>query len=254
MFKKICLFVTLIAVLFALTGCFNSKKDSFEDLTDDELFPVSSIMLSEEEAMKINDKVPLYLYFADNGSKMLKKEIRYIPIEEAKKSVENLASCIITELIKGPSKETGLSKIMPEGTVLNKVEIDKRVITIDLSKQFVDNHPGGKDMEELTIYSICNSLTELKEIDKVKFTIDGKTVKEFKGNFKFNAEFPRNEALISKKSNLKGTTDESAANEQSVIEGNKDEEGSTTGELVDNEDVALIEELDDSEETVELLE
>ena len=252
MFKRICLFVTLFAVLFALTGCFSSKKDAFEELPDDELFPVSSIMLSEEDALKINDKVPLYLYFTDEGSKMLKREIRYIPMEEAKKSVENLASCIIAELIKGPTKETGLSGTIPEGTVLNKVEIDKRVIILDLSKQFVDNHPGGKDLEELTIYSICNSLTELKEIEKVKFTIDGKEVKEFKGNFKFNAEFPRNEALISKKSNLKGTEDEPASGEQSVV-GDSDSSGITTGELVENDDLAVLDPLDDSDE-IEILE
>jgi spore germination protein GerM len=50
----------------------------------------------------------------------------------------------------------------------------------------------------MTIYSIVNSLTELDGIEKVKFLIDGKTEKEYMGNFKFDALFPRSTQLISK--------------------------------------------------------
>ena len=46
-----------------------------------------------------------------------------------------------------------------------------------------------RQKEKMTIYSIVNSLTELKEIDKVQFLIEGEKVKEFKGNFRFNNAF-----------------------------------------------------------------
>ena len=48
------------------------------------------------------------------------------------------------------------------------------VATVNLTKDFVDKHPGGKDAERLTLYSIVNSLTEVKDIQKVKFLINGK--------------------------------------------------------------------------------
>jgi hypothetical protein len=78
------------------------------------------------------------------------------------------------------------------------VKIDGRVATVDLTKEFVDNHPGGKTLEELTVYSIVNSLTEMKEIERVKIIINGKETKTFKGNVSLNTDFPRNEALINK--------------------------------------------------------
>lgn len=57
----------------------------------------------------------------------------------------------------------------------------------------------------MTIYSIVNSLTELKEISKVKFLIEGKSSADFKGNFRFNTEFPRSAQLISNKAEPTGT-------------------------------------------------
>ena len=44
----------------------------------------------------------------------------------------------------------------------------------------LDNHPGGKVSDYC--HSIVNSLTEMKEIERVKITINGKTTKNFKDN------------------------------------------------------------------------
>ncbi len=53
-------------------------------------------------------------------------------------------------------------------------------------------------MEELSVYSIVNALTELKEIERVKIIINGKQAKNFKGSLTLDKEFPRNEAIINK--------------------------------------------------------
>ena len=77
-----------------------------------------------------------------------------------------------------------------------------------MTKEFVDNHPGGKEAEEMTIFSIVNTLTELKDIETVKFLINGKEQKEFKGNFRFDNEFPRNESLIDNKQSFSVINDD----------------------------------------------
>jgi Sporulation and spore germination. len=195
------LIAAILAVLMALllSSCGNDKETmGEEDLIEEDLEPASSIMINEEEAAALNEKVPVCLYFGDEQKNKLVKEIRYLDIDEAKKGASALASAIVKELIAGP-KAKGLTAVIPEGVSLRSpVTIDGRVATVDLTREFIDNHPGGETLEELTVYSIVNSLTELKEIERVKIIINGKETKNFKGHLTLDKEFPRNEAVINK--------------------------------------------------------
>lgn len=187
-------------ILFLFSGCgILERLGLFGGDDNDELSPASSIVMNEEEAGKISDKVPVHLYFIGEDPSKLNLEVRYVPLEEAKKSVNNLASIIVKELIKGPGAESALKPVIPAGTQLRSpITINAGVATVDFSKEFQENHPGGSVAERLTIFSVVNSLTELKEIQKVKFTIEGKTVTNYKGNFQFDAPFPRSASIISK--------------------------------------------------------
>jgi hypothetical protein len=180
------------------TGCGILQKLGIEKSESDELQPASSIVMGEEEAQKLSDKVPIHLYFANEDNTKLKLEVRHIPASEAKKSVNHLAGIVVNELINGPTKK-GLKSTIPGGTKLikNSVPIKAGVATVNLSKDFVDKHPGGKDAERITIYSIVNSLTDIKGIQEVRFLINGKECEVYKGNFKFDAAFPRNLSIIS---------------------------------------------------------
>ncbi|MDO8686428.1 MAG: GerMN domain-containing protein, partial [Clostridiales bacterium] len=109
----------LIILTILMTGCGLFEKLGLSK-EDDEAKPVSSIVMGEEDAGKLAGMVSVHLYFKDGDKKLLRREIRYIPLEEAKKSTENLASIIISELIEGPDKSTGLSNTIPTGTKLVK--------------------------------------------------------------------------------------------------------------------------------------
>ena len=186
----------LVAVLL-LSGCGMLKKLGFGDKDTEELTPVSSIAMGEEEARSLSDKVPVHLYFAGTDNSKLRMEVRYIPISEAARSVNHLAAIIVEELIKGP-KGTGLKATIPEGTkLLPPVIIDSGVATVNLSKEFIEKHPGGQNAERMTIYSIVNSLTELKDVEKVSFLIEGQKKKDLKGSFALDMPFPRSISLIS---------------------------------------------------------
>lgn len=196
--KYICILIVCAIILSLFSGCNVLQKLGLKKADNDELRPVSSVVMGEEEAKKLSDKVQVRLYFDNGDSTKLRLEIRYIPLSEAAKSVNSLASLIVKELINGPGKDSGLKATIPEGTELRSpVKIEAGVATVDFTKEFRDKHSGGKAAERMTIYSIVNTLTELKEIQKVKFLIDGKTEKEYKGNFKFDAPFPRTTSLIS---------------------------------------------------------
>lgn len=198
--KKLRVIAVIMISALMMCSCGSAKKDG-DDMEDD-LTPTSSLTIDEEEAAVLNEKVPVILYFGDEQQTKLIKEIRYVDIKEAKKGAETLASVMVKELIKGPKAE-GLSSLIAEGTTLRApVTIAERVATVDFTKEFIDNHPGGKVLAELTVYSIVNSLTEMKEIERVKITINGKTTKNFKDNVTLSSDFPRNDAIVNKEVGL----------------------------------------------------
>lgn len=197
--KRIISIILVFASITMLSGCSVLQKLGLQKEPEDELRPVSSIIIGEAEASKLTDKTPLRLYFANEDNTKLKLEIRYVDSTDLKDDVSNLATAIVNELIKGPSDERQFRRTVPaEAKLRSPVSIKNKVATVDFSKEFKTKHPGGKDAEKMTIYSIVNSLTELEEIEKVKFLIEGKEQKEFMGNFKFDALFPRSPQLISK--------------------------------------------------------
>ncbi|AGC69492.1 lipoprotein LpqB, GerMN domain-containing [Thermoclostridium stercorarium subsp. stercorarium DSM 8532] len=197
--KKFLAITLPLIFLVLFTSCLKSDDKALKQLEEDELRPVSSIVLSEEDARRLNEKLPVTLYFSNQDGTRLVNEIRYINMEDAKQGTEQLASVLVKELVKGPSSSE-LKPTIPEGASLRSpVKIEGRTAIVDMTKEFVDNHPGGKEAEEITIFSIVNTLTELKDIETVKFLINGKEQKEFKGNFRFDNAFPRNESLIDRK-------------------------------------------------------
>lgn len=239
--KIMWLIIASLVIVAVFSGCSVLQKLGILNDGSSELRPVSSIVLGEDEAKKLTDKVPIHLYFASEDNTKLKKEIRYIPLSEAKKSASNLASVIVKELIKGPSQGSSLLATIPAGTQLRSpVTIDAGVATVDFTKEFIEKHPGGRTAEQLTIFSIVNSLTELKEIQKVKFLIDGKSSKEFKGVYKFDVPFSRSDSIISKDivTSLPSDTDE--------LEDEAVDQENITG---DPEDVYI--ELEEEEEILE---
>lgn len=197
--RNISITMFVVFLLVILSGCSALQKLGLQESADEELRPVSSIIIGEAEASRLTDKTPIRIYFANEDNSKLKLEIRYIDNPDAKKNLSNLASTVINELIKGPSDDVAFKRTVPaEAKLLTPVSISGKVATVDMSKEFKTKHTGGKDAEKMTIYSIVNSLTELEGIEKVKFTIDGKAQKEYMGNFKFDAVFPRSVQLISK--------------------------------------------------------
>ena len=115
--------------------------------------------------------------------------MRYI--SSTQQDINEIATIIVKELMKNP-KECGLYNVIPYGTTLRKpVKVQNNTAYVDLSEEFIKNHKGGKEGEKITIFAIVNSLTELKDINRVNFKINGKSLKEYKGNFRFDKDFPR---------------------------------------------------------------
>lgn len=125
------------------------------------------------------------LYFKDTEDTMLIPENRLVEVE-ANKGKERT---ILEQLILGAREEGSVGTIPPE-TQIKEVNIaSDGVCYVNLSQEFITKYHGIAGAEELTIYSIVNSLCELDTIHKVQFLIEGERIDTFKGNTDFNKPF-----------------------------------------------------------------
>lgn len=189
--RKILAFILLsVFMMLIISGCGFGGNENVDELT-----PASSVSLNEQSP-ELKDKTAVKLYFINEQGTKLAAETRYINKAEASKGTEALATAIVRELISGPAKGSLLQATIPKGTAVHSnVTIKDGVATVDFSKEFIDKHPGGKKKEQLTLYSVVNSLTELKDIKTVQFKIDGKVKKDFKGNYQIDVAYPRSAYL-----------------------------------------------------------
>lgn len=231
--------ITIFALVVSLfSGCSILQKLGIGEETNDEIQPVSFVYMDEVDAAKISGKTPVKFYFTNEDNSKLLAEIRYIKLDERKKDPVNLATEVMLELIKGPAEGTGLTATIPEGTKLHSpIAIEDKTAIVDLSKEFVENHPGGKEAERMTIYSIVNSLTQIKGIEKVQFTIEGQKQERYKGNFKFDTPFPGSPSLNSKEPPVKGKESSIEFSEDQETSGDVSEEiKETSGDIGETSD------------------
>jgi len=193
--KIICIMGLVMSIIFSMIGC---KKQIEDEGIDDEFTPSSGIVLSKEEAEELKKKVKIITYFVSEDLSKLEGEVRYMEIEEAKQSIENIATAIVTELLKGPSQDFSGKRVIPEGTkLLEPVKITGTLATVNLSVEFIDNSSDERKNVEMSIYSMINSVTEIKELDRVKILIDGMEITTLKGIVDMSMPFKRNKDLIS---------------------------------------------------------
>ena len=173
---KIILIILSVALIIGLISFIfykNSRKEIKEYAPEEEI--------SEEQVRE----TIVSLYFRNKTTKSIEPEARLIDV---KKLISNPYEILINLLIQGPKNEN-LEKTIPEGTILRNAKIEGETLIINFSKEFVDNHTNGKEIEEQTIKSIVSTMTELNEINSIKILIEGEENKGFKDdeiNFKEN--------------------------------------------------------------------
>ncbi len=131
----------------------------------------------------------LILYFRQEDTNYLVAETREIQINQD----VPLEQYILEELIKGPYW-SGLEPTIPDTTSINYVETKENVCQVDLSYNRQAKELLAENGEELFVYSIVNSLTEIWGIQKVGFLIDGDRLESSSGTLLFE----RNEQLITR--------------------------------------------------------
>ncbi|MGE4283768.1 MAG: GerMN domain-containing protein [Clostridia bacterium] len=203
--RLICLLLVILLMTGTFSACsFKSLKKSSKEASGseiDEAQPVSSVMLTEDQMKKEKEKVAIALYFANNDATKLVLEKRFIA-KGSVKDVNAMAKEALKELFKGPISGN-LTSPFPKGIKVPSVKVEKETAVVDLSKEFVEKHPGGSTGETMTVYSIVNTLTAISGINQVQFTIEGKKVPEFKGHLDFGKPFKADSGMIQQEAAVK---------------------------------------------------
>lgn len=157
-------------------------------------------MISRKNEMLMNEYVPeieisdkelrktlVTLYFV-NAHEKLQKEERMI---DSKELLRNPYIALVGMLIEGPTN-SDLVSVIPKGTRIIDATLNKKCVTLNLSKEFLDDENMDTFLRGKMIHMIVNTLTELNEVQSVKFLIEGKVVEGFEeGGIKLTNEFAR---------------------------------------------------------------
>ena len=159
--KRLIAIITFLLILMLAFFVYKNisiekKKDEYQDYTPQE-------EISEEQSRQT--KVTLYFENIDTGE--LETEIK---VMDANILINNPEEELINLLIKGP-QSSNLKKLIPDGTVLHDIKIEKSCAIINVSNEFL-NYENDENKLKI-INSIVNTLTNLKEIKSIKFLVNG---------------------------------------------------------------------------------
>lgn len=148
-------------------------------------------MFIDNTGAEINayERTDLRLYFADKSGTSL------VPVVEAVAYSSNISmEKLVTEhIISGPSTKDVYPTESSEIKIIS-VTVKDGICYVNLSQEFLTKIRGVSD--EVAIYSFVNSLTELPNINKVQFMIDGETEVTFGDHIYLSDPFERNLEII----------------------------------------------------------
>ena len=128
------------------------------------------------------------LYFTGKDSDKLYRTSRTVKVADQ----QPIEYYIVSGLIKGPA-EKEYESVIDRKTELISVDTEDDVCFVNFSSSFVEKNSGDK--AQLAVYSVVNSLTELNNINRVQFLIDGKKVHKF-GDMDIFGIYYRNNDII----------------------------------------------------------
>ena len=172
--KKIITIFGILLILILVGGYFGIKYVKNKDSNQITEYTPEEEITDEQSRQTI---VSLYFINAETGE--LYPEARLVDIKELMNlPYEKLANL----LIEGP-KNDKLKRAIPENTKVLKSYTEGDCLVLDFSSEILGYNKEEKNDKENLINSVVNTMTELTEINRVKFLVDGSENEEFKGEF-----------------------------------------------------------------------
>ena len=131
-------------------------------------FPSNDTVIKEHLSYITKDEMPIFL--VDNKDYVARTSI----VKNSSETIEQIKE-IIEALTKNTKKSSyirdGFKPIIPDGTKILDLKLEESILTINFSKELLNVvHCDEQKMIEAIIYS----LTEIKDIKKIKILVEGK--------------------------------------------------------------------------------
>ncbi len=160
---------------------FYVNNNPVKDSNGDALVMISHSDFIDKVGGTLNnyENTTVTLYYANYSGNKLKTEIRTGMYD----SSQPIEQYIVEQLIKGPAEE-GNYRTLPQNSNIRSISTNNGVCYIDFDSNFLSGASSVKD--EIMIYSIVNSLTELSHINKVQISVNGDIDVELHNRFSLN--------------------------------------------------------------------
>ena len=183
--RKLAVFLALVMIL-GLTACNAVQKAPDNTGVPDKGDKGDKIV----EPSPQTEEKEITLYFANKnyiqtGDEKLEKIIAEKRIIQYGNI--SLEEVVVRELMMGP-KNNELSTGIPSGSKLLGVEVSDGTAFVNFAQEGLH---GGSLQEGLTISQIVKSLTELENVDRVQFLIDGKKAETLMGHMSISESFEK---------------------------------------------------------------
>lgn len=167
------------------------------------LMTADSFIDNPGEEMQSIQETELILYFASTDGKGLVKVVREVHYS-SNVSMEKL---IIEQLLKEVQSDSFQSAI-PKGTQLINVSVLDGVCVVNFDGNFMTQN--FDIAEDVVIYSIVNSLTELSTIETVQIAVDGETNKVYREKYSLTEQYLRDLSLVIEENDTVEVVDEAS--------------------------------------------
>lgn len=119
------------------------------------------------------DKVTLY--FADRQMMRLVPSDYYINAADTETEI----NAVIDELLQGRDYIQSIRRLLPTSKDAISAHFSGETAYIDINCEYMSFYESGRDLEELIVYQLVNSVSSVKGVSRVKFLFDGEVRKDF---------------------------------------------------------------------------
>lgn len=166
-----CIAKTFLELTEATSVCIRADGAMLNG-SDSIVISENSLSLTDNSIDQLRTEMTLYYTDADR---------RYLigqSISVSLTTQSDLVSFLVDQLMKPPA-DLGLVTPLPAGTKLLGAKISDGVCALDLSAEFENNGFSQSYAQRTTLLSLVNTLTQMEDVEKVEFYIEGNLIAQY---------------------------------------------------------------------------
>ncbi len=189
----LCVAAVCFASVIGFSGC--KGEDGAPTVSEIDDYPASSLVMTSSQADSLEKALSVKLYYQANGEPLMISETALVEFDSHDKRVSKLAGEIVNKLMEGPSNASLLVSLVPKETEVKSISLKNGTLKIDVNSAFTEGISQDAELARLAVYSIVNTLTELKDVERVEFTCNGDPISPLPCGFEFRA-FERDLSIV----------------------------------------------------------